>query len=127
MSPGHLIITEWRAVILRGDWREVQFYGIKARDWPSRPASRKIESGHLHQRPELGPKHAVRAKQWPSQPASKVTSKEERSSATVGSVGSWVPGVPDWFVMQNKPREVFTERVCLIGGIRRRDYPLFGL
>ena len=86
-------------------------YGIKARDWPLRPASRRIEeSGHLHRRPELGPKHEVRAKQWPSQPASKVTSKEERSSATTGSVSSWVPGVPDWFVIQNKPKEMSTQR-----------------
>ena len=63
-------------------------YGIKARDWPSRPASRRTESGHLHQRPELGPKQGVKAKQWPSQPASKMASKEKRNSSTVGLVGS---------------------------------------
>ncbi|KAF5933197.1 hypothetical protein HYC85_029368 [Camellia sinensis] len=85
-------------------------YEIKARDWPPRPASRRIENDHLHRRPESSSKLGVRAKQLPSQPASKVPSKEEKGSATSGSVSSWLPGVPDWFVMQNKPREVPTQR-----------------
>ncbi|GMP26124.1 hypothetical protein CsSME_00002702 [Camellia sinensis var. sinensis] len=85
-------------------------YGIKARDWPPRPASRRTKSGHLHQRPKVGPKQGVRGKQWPSQPASKMASKEERNSSTAGSVSSFVPGIPDWFVMQNKPREMSTQR-----------------
>lgn len=38
-------------------------YGIKARNWPPRPASHKIESDHLRRRPKLGPKQGVRAKQ----------------------------------------------------------------
>lgn len=80
--------------------------GIKARDWSPRPTSRTIESGYLRQRPESGLKHEVRTKQVFSQPALKVASKIERSSSTSESVGSWVPGVPDWFVMQNKPKEV---------------------
>ena len=37
-------------------------------------------------------------------------SKDERGSSTTGPMGSWVPGVPDWFVMQNKPREIPVQR-----------------
>ncbi|XP_028054285.1 uncharacterized protein LOC114258513 [Camellia sinensis] len=81
-------------------------YGIKARDWPPRLTSRRTESGHFHQRPETDSRHEVRNKHLPSQPVLKAVSKVERNSSTSGSVGSWVPGVPDWFVMQNKPREV---------------------
>lgn len=39
-----------------------------------------------------------------------MASKEERNSSTAESVSSWVPRVPDWFVMQNKPMEVSTQR-----------------
>ncbi|XP_028105256.1 uncharacterized protein LOC114304287 [Camellia sinensis] len=35
-----------------------------------------------------------------------MASKVEKGSSASESASSWVPGVPDWFVMQNKPREL---------------------
>ncbi|XP_028106496.1 paramyosin-like [Camellia sinensis] len=65
-------------------------FRIKARNWPSGPASRRTENVHHLREPESGSKLGDRAKQLSSQPASKVTSKEGKDSSTSGSVSSWI-------------------------------------
>ena len=80
-------------------------HGIRAREWPPRPVLHRTENGHPYRRSESDSKHEDKTRHLPSRPVSKMASKVEKGSSASESASSWVPGVPDWLVMQIKPRE----------------------
>ncbi|XP_028122923.1 uncharacterized protein LOC114320035 isoform X1 [Camellia sinensis] len=85
-------------------------YGIGAKDWSPRSVSNKMESNHHNRRPVLCSRQGIRAKQCSPQIVSKLASKAERASSATELVSSLVPGVPNCFVMQNKPKQMPTQK-----------------